>query len=79
MARLRRSELKDQYLHQALKVMVKHDIPTLDNVHHQLCMRGNCPAGQCNFPQGFRFGKECGHVLAVKDLITNMLAAANGD
>ena len=73
MAKLSVSELHQNYKQQALKIMIKYDEPTIDDVWHQVCMRGNCPVNKCDFLLGFKEGKQCNHVLKVKRLVDNLV------
>jgi hypothetical protein len=57
------------YKYNALKEIIRHGEPTVNNIKVQLCDRGHCPSGQCSLnPTEDKLS--CGHVLAV-----NILAA----
>jgi hypothetical protein len=58
--------LKDRrsYKYNALKEIIRHGEPTLNDIHKQLCVRGNCPAGVCQL-SATDDQTSCGHVIAV--------------
>ena len=78
MATVSISELQQNYKKQALQLMLKYDEPTLKQIHHQVCMRNNCPVEHCTYFDGFKRGEDCGHVLHVRDLIRRISDVVDG-
>ncbi len=74
---LKQKSLREHYRFNALRLLFKHDNPSLDSVHRMVCMRDHCPVGQCQFPGGFRKGRDCGHVLSIKRLIDKITEVCN--
>jgi hypothetical protein len=77
MIKLSNEDLHANYKQQALKIMIKYEEPSLDQVYHQVCLRDNCPVGRCDFLLGFKEGKQCNHVLKVKRLVDNLVDIVN--
>lgn len=72
MAKLTEEDVHDNYKRQSLKLLVKFDNPTIDQVWNHLCLRYNCPVEHCNFLLGFKQGKQCDHVLKVKQITSDI-------
>ena len=69
MGELDRNKMRRTYKNNALRVLLRHPEPSLDDVKRQVCYRGNCPVGECRNPEGFKNNCDCGHVLNIKHII----------
>jgi hypothetical protein len=68
-----KEDMVSNYRQNAYKVLIRHERPTIDNIYHQVCLRGNCPLVECTNPGGFRQGRNCYHINAIGELINRIL------
>ena len=57
----------------ALKLLFKYDKPTAVQICRHMCLGNNCPDEHCTFLLGFKNGEDCGHAIAVKRIIDNLI------
>jgi len=77
MGKITQSEINQNCRDAALKLLIKHDEPTLRDAQEYICRHSHCPVERCNHPGGINKGMECGYVLKIKHLINRVLAIAD--
>lgn len=74
---LKSRDLRLSYKDNALRILFKYDEPSLYDVSKHVCLRGRCPAGDCENPGGFKKRDECGHILKIKSIVDKLLEVCN--